>query len=70
MAGNKQGKSSKKDRQSVHYKQFYSKQYYRTYKNKENAWARHMKKHPNDVKAKENIKEARKNIKTSKGGDK
>lgn len=65
MAGSKQGKSSKKDRQSVHYKSHYVKQYSRTYKNKEKAWARHIKKYPNDVKAKLDISEARKNIKLS-----
>jgi hypothetical protein len=34
-----------------------------TARNTERAWARHLKRHPNDVKAKEDIKEARKGLK-------
>ena len=41
-------------------------QWMRTYKNKEKAWARHIKKYPEDSRAKHQIDEARKNLKTSK----
>ena len=44
----------------------YRKQYYRTYQNKEKAWAKHLKKYPKDTVAKKNIDEARKKIKTQK----
>ena len=37
----------------------YLKQFDRTYKNKEKAWAKHLKKYPNDGTAKEEIKKAR-----------
>jgi hypothetical protein len=41
-----------------------SRQWGRTYKNKEKAWSHHLKKNPNDVWAKTSIEKARKTIKT------
>lgn len=40
----------------------YLKQFDRTYRNKEKAWKKHLKKYPNDERAKEQITEARENM--------
>jgi len=53
------GGGSKKGRQSAVHKSKYQKQAGRTQKNKSKAWERHLGKHPNDSKAKEDIKKAR-----------
>jgi len=55
-------KKSKKDRQRGHNLATgkYLKQRKRTAKNKEKAWIKHLEKHPNDLWAKEVIKELRK----------
>ena len=62
----KVGGSSKKGRQSVVHKGKCQRQYYKTAKNKEKAWARHLKKYPNDVKAKEQIAKARDTMRTTR----
>lgn len=53
------GGSSKKGRQHVAHERKYVKQKDRTAKNKERAWKRHLKNHPNDMRAKEDIKRVR-----------
>jgi len=64
MAGKKQGKSSKKDRQHVKHTGKYGKQYYKTYKNKTKAWKKHLATHPNDVQNNKDIPKAIENAKT------
>jgi len=54
----KTGGGSKKGRQSVVHKNKYLRQYSKTEKNKIKAWERHLKAHPNDLKAREDIKKA------------
>jgi hypothetical protein len=51
----KVGGSSKKGRQSAVHVRKYQRQFDRTAKNKEKAWNKHLKIHPNDLVAKELI---------------
>jgi hypothetical protein len=53
------GGASKKGRQHVAHERKYQKQFTRTAKNKENAWSRHLAKHPKDLRAREQIKKVR-----------
>jgi len=55
----KVGGGSKKGRQHGTHERKYSRQFDRTAKNKENAWSRHLAKHPKDLQAREQIKKAR-----------
>ena len=50
---------SKKSRQASRNTSKYMKQSIRTAENKRKAWNAHLAKHPNDLKAKEDIKKAR-----------
>lgn len=59
----KVGGSSKKGRQHVVHQKKCQKQFYATAQNKEKAWTRHLKNHPNDAKAKEFIPKARASLK-------
>lgn len=40
----------------------YAKQFDRTYRNKEKAWKKHIKKYPNDAAAKEQIRASRESM--------
>jgi hypothetical protein len=60
MGTTKQGGKSKKTRQHVKNEGKYKVQAQRTAKNKERAWAKHIDRFPNDKKAIEEIKKARK----------
>jgi hypothetical protein len=51
----KVGGASKKGRQHVAHARKYQRQTIRTAKNKEKSWKLHLRKHPNDEVAKENI---------------
>ena len=62
----KAGGSSAKGRQHANHKGKYLRQWGRTYKNKEKAWARHMADNPKDTKAKADITVARTKIKAFK----
>ena len=53
-------RGSKKGRQHTAHTGKYQKQFYRTAKNKENAWSKHLSNHPNDLQGKTQIKQARK----------
>ena len=59
MANVKMGGSSKKGRQHTAHGRKYLKQMDRTQKNKEKAWKKHLKTHPNDVVARKNIEKVR-----------
>ena len=57
---------SKKGRQHMAHARKSQRQWARTAANKEANWVLHEVKHPNDIKAKEAIKEAKKTLKWSK----
>lgn len=52
-------RGSKKGRQHTAHKGKYQKQFYRTAKNKENTWSKHLSNHPNDEQARTQIKKAK-----------
>jgi len=58
------GGASKKGRQHVAHQRKCLRQWERTAKNKLKAWRKHLDKHPNDARAKENIGRAKDNLKT------
>lgn len=56
--------SSKKGRQHVVHAKKCARQWGRTARNKEKAWGKHLSAYPNDNTAKENIKAARKTLRS------